>query len=514
MGLKTCVTGRSDYYHQLAVSEERSRSNIVWPPMPLQKFLETKAYHDHDYVARSKRRRVVDRTVHGDQLLGHRQADLILEPETPVYGAFNAVLQGAHLGVEFRISAHVGFLRSHGLLKEQGRLVSNVLVPPAPVYEGLVIDDYFCLAPVPVQECKEGSKRSLAYQHFCIAKKKYAQAGLTGSDPKDIVDEVVATVVGAQVDSRYQNVSQGILPVGAPAGKRLSLAWISAMAARHPCTTDALHSSLLGALVSAMCFRKGSMSILDGIFKVVPASEVNVEQPILRPLKRTVAEELILSAVLLPVLVSDAKLPFHPWIFATDASNHKGAVCRSHQRPSVVEPLWQSGDFKGASAALETWEHQLLHECLGERGEGICDGEARAEVLEHDGQGGQVQKPLAQYFDFIEVCGGSGVLSEAMHELGYVVGPIVDLTYSTQYDLVKWEVVEWLVDGPEPSCCCDCSRATLHHFLSSSLPSCPIRQSTQRLQSETVKSLVWKQVGFCMLDFDFCRSSCRSDGVA
>ena len=37
------------------------------------------------------------------------------------------------------------------------------------------------------------------------------------------------------------------------------------------------------------------------------------------------------------------------------------------------------------------------------------------------------------------------MLSEAMHNLGYVVGPIVDLTYSSQYDLVKWEVVEWLI---------------------------------------------------------------------
>eukprot|EP00435_Cladocopium_sp_Y103_P061748 s675_g23.t1 len=52
---------------------------------------------------------------------------------------------------------------------------------------------------------------------------------------------------------------------------------------------------------------------------------------------------------------------------------------------------------------------------------------------------------LRSFFDFIEVCGGSGVLSEAMHHRGNVVGPIIDLTYSAQYDLVKWEVVEWLI---------------------------------------------------------------------
>ena len=36
-------------------------------------------------------------------------------------------------------------------------------------------------------------------------------------------------------------------------------------------------------------------------------------------------------------------------------------------------------------------------------------------------------------------------MSEAMSSKGFVVGPIIDLTYSGQYDLVKWEVVEWLV---------------------------------------------------------------------
>ena len=394
MGVKTCVTDRSDYYHQLAVTEERSRSNIVWPPMSLQSFLETRAYHE--YVERSKRRRVVDRTVHGDQLLGHRQAELSLDPGTQVYGSFKAVLQGDHLGVEFGISSHVGFLQSHGLLREQGRLVSNALIQPAPVYEGLVIGDYFCLAPVPVHECKQLAEHSSAYQCFCTAEEKYAQAGLNGSDAKDVIDEVVATVVGAQVDSRFINVSKGILPVGAPAEKRLSLSWIAATASRYPCTTDALHSSLLGALVSAMCFRKSSMSVLDGILKVIPVNELNVEHPVLRPLKRAVAEEMILSAVLLPVLVSDIKLPFHPWIYATDASNHKGAVCRSRQKHEVVEPLWQSGDFKGACSGLETWEHQLLHEVLGERGDGVVDdkglqdGESLRGVWE-----GQVQKPLA-----------------------------------------------------------------------------------------------------------------------
>ena len=54
-------------------------------------------------------------------------------------------------------------------------------------------------------------------------------------------------------------------------------------------------------------------------------------------------------------------------------------------------------------------------------------------------------RPLAQLFDFLEVCGGSGVLSEKMAGKGFVVGPIVDLSFSLHYDLTKSRVLEWLL---------------------------------------------------------------------
>ncbi|CAK9023992.1 unnamed protein product, partial [Durusdinium trenchii] len=56
-----------------------------------------------------------------------------------------------------------------------------------------------------------------------------------------------------------------------------------------------------------------------------------------------------------------------------------------------------------------------------------------------------VERPLAQVFDFIEVCGGSGVVSEQMAMLGYTVGPIIDLSYSPHYDMTKTRTLEWLL---------------------------------------------------------------------
>ena len=77
---------------------------------------------------------------------------------------------------------------------------------------------------------------SEARRCFDTAKKVYQREGLLGSDQKGIIDEHVATFVGAEIDSRLKNVLANVLPVGAPASKRLALPWISAMACRYPCT--------------------------------------------------------------------------------------------------------------------------------------------------------------------------------------------------------------------------------------------------------------------------------------
>ena len=147
-GVKVCVTDRSDFYHQMMVSHERSRTNCVWPPMELGKFRGLKAWSS--YVDRaSKVSRPIDRNVHGDQLHGVRPSDKSVGDATLVFGAFNSVLQGDHLGVEYGIASHARFLEEHGLLADRGRLLSSSLVKPSSLYEGLVIDDYFSLAVVP-----------------------------------------------------------------------------------------------------------------------------------------------------------------------------------------------------------------------------------------------------------------------------------------------------------------------------------------------------------------------------
>ena len=123
-------------------------------------------------------------------------------------------------------------------------------------------------------------------------------------------------------------------------------------------TTDALNASLVGSFVSALCFRRSAMCLLDRLFGLVPPAELDTEKPVLRPMPRKAAEELVLGSVLLPVIASNIQAPVLENVFASDASNAKGACCEVDLPPEVANVLWQSGDFKGGYSRPEPFPHQ------------------------------------------------------------------------------------------------------------------------------------------------------------
>jgi hypothetical protein len=138
----------------------------------------------------------------------------------------------------------------------------------------LVIDDYFAIAQVPVGQLKtQGDAsfpRSKAHEAFRRAKDAYASENLKGSDLKDIIEQTMATVIGAEIDSRAELASKGLVAVGAPSQKRLALSWMCLEGASLAYTTDAFHASLAGSLVSAFCFRRCAMCLLSRVFAVIP----------------------------------------------------------------------------------------------------------------------------------------------------------------------------------------------------------------------------------------------------
>ena len=84
------------------------------------------------------------------------------------------------------------------------------------MFQGLCIDDNFYIAPVPLVQLSgpESAQPSPAKDAFDVAKKCYQNQGLQGSDQKDVIDAVQATVAGVEIDLRPMLVSQGLFRWG------------------------------------------------------------------------------------------------------------------------------------------------------------------------------------------------------------------------------------------------------------------------------------------------------------
>ncbi|CAJ1398946.1 unnamed protein product [Effrenium voratum] len=379
--LSVCMTDRSDFYHQLAVSPARAETNKLGPPIPSAALSGTNAYGS--LLSRLGLREPREQS--GDYLGSHSRARSCLIPEE-VNVCFKAILQGDHLG-------------------------------------GLVIDDYRPVGLIPA------SCRALA-----AAKSAYKAASLSGSDEKDIVDACQAKVAGAEIDSSPQNLDRGLCTVGAPREKRLALSALSLEVARLPATTDSLHQCLLGGWTSALLFRRPLMSILGTAFGLCPTGVSNQNEAKVVALPRPVAQELTLLAVLAPLAVSDLSATFGSTIYATDASDTKGGIVSAPCPVEAQRAMWRIDGRKGGYSRLLAKEEALLARC-------------HFYYSDEPGRIASVPspvRPLAQHWDFIEVCGGVGGVSKQMHNLGFVVGPVLDLSRSKEYDLGDDLVFEWL----------------------------------------------------------------------
>ena len=219
--------------------------------------------------------------------------------------------------------------------------------------------------------------------------------------------------------------------VGTPALKRFGLSWISLLVSQLSHTTDNLHLSLLGGWTSMLMYRRPMMSVLQHAFNLVPSAEVEPGHAKLVALPRKVSSELVLLAVLAPLMKTDISAPYASEVFATDASSTRGAVVSTEVTHDVYEALFRCCKSKGSYTRLLTKEEQLFSQ--------VGFGSVPPD-FEHR----PVPKPLAFRFAFIEVFAGSAKVTRYVEETGYSVGAPIDLSVSSEFDLRAQHVASWL----------------------------------------------------------------------
>ena len=433
--LSLSITDRRDFYHQLWATRARAVSNTLGPGLPPSLVEDTEAYK-HFLLRQATFR--FKRTQHGDHL------EKIANPQQGCAGtvgafskpgrssllwvSFQSVLQGDHAGVEIATSAHVGLLKRYGLLSEETMMRASRPSFSREVLEGLVIDDFFSISVDPKGTAKEKTASFKSYQK---AQEAYSKFDILGSPEKDIIAEPAGKAIGAYINCSEKVVQHGLCLVGAPPEKRLSLSLLTLHLCGLPYTTVSLHRCILGAWVSMLMFRRPMMNLLNRSFALVN-SYLACDDACLIPLPREVACELVLVAVLAPLMQTDIAVPFSPTIFATDASDSRGAICSTEATPELAQLLSKHCKTKGAYTRLQSEWTTLKRRVFAE------------DAIEEELAQTSLQKPLAFTFSFIEVFAGAARVTKCMGDLGVSCGPPLDLSFSSEYNLKSTHVLEWL----------------------------------------------------------------------
>ena len=219
------------------------------------------------------------------------------------------------------------------------------------------------------------------------------------------------------------------------------MSWLTLQLCQLNQTTDVLRLCVVGAWTSIAMYRRPLMSIFTAAHRLVDAALVESEHPRIVRLPRSVADELTVMSVLALLAVADVGALFEGRVFATDASEEKGAITSANVPITVVEKLWRSCKTKGAYSRLKT-QHEILLDRLGIRDEAAVDDTTQYDTLSAFQPG--PSKQLAFQYDFIEVYAGSARVSQAAARLGMRVGPPVDISYSGELDMTLTRVVAWL----------------------------------------------------------------------
>ena len=423
-----CVTDRKDFYHQAKISRQKAHLNCLPFSFKLSEFQGTEALKELMEI-KSRRSKKGTREMEGD-LYGVDRTALGVPLEEDAFPAFASLFQGDHLGVEFALSAHSALLADYNLLSESSQLQSKRPFPRGPLWEGLVIDDYFSIS----QERVGSDGDTLAFRCFKRAAQAYADHQVLGSSEKDVVNSDHFRVVGAEVDTGQRALSNGVALVGAPTDRRLSLAALSLRVARLPCISRALASRLSGAWTFVLMYRRCLTCILGEIFKLgviggQPDREV-IDLP------RSAVNEIVIASSLSFLAVSNVAAVYDKKVYATDASLSKGAVVSCVARPEVAEALWLGGDKRGCYTKLDDGFRAMLKT----HGFGTEDVD---EIVPEEMP--LPKRGLDFSFDFVEICGGASSVSKCAVALGLSVCPSIELSSSPCYDVKEIRLVQWVI---------------------------------------------------------------------
>ena len=267
-----------DFYHLFSVTRERALRNGLNILVPEAKCRKLRAYHREEHQGSRK-----------------------LVP------ALNTLAMGDCQAVELAQTCHLSLVWRRGILRPRDTLTLAGPPPRSRVFGGVLIDDFVCGEKCP-QDDRRGEPTAGASTADRLSE-AYVAEGLIPHPGKAFRDQLRASFWGADVDGE-SGLVRGSLQRAIP------LLYVLERVLNIGAVTPNLLQVITGSLISLFIYKRRLLSLLEEVFAVVQHHEAD-EILLLGPALRN---ELMLSALLLPLAVTNIRAEVLPEVCATDAS--------------------------------------------------------------------------------------------------------------------------------------------------------------------------------------------------
>ena len=331
--------------------------------------------------------------------------------DEPVFLALATLAMGDCCAVEIAQQSHHNVLRFlGGSMRADETVAYRKPFPRGDTAELLAVDDHVVAQKITRAEFYSRA-RARDTEIFEQAEKAYCDVQLVQHEKKRKRNLLQGVFLGAEVDG-------DVGFVGAPRHRTGVLMYLTCQLVFRGTSTAALLASIIGLWVHVLMFRRPALCILSAAF----ADAGHQPRDAVFALSRQTLNELAALVVLGPVLQSDLRIEYTPFLYAMDASPGGAGICRAPVAQHVIAELWRHTEQKGYYSKLESPAAALLREQGLEPAvpsempkPGFC-----AETL--------FPRPLQEgiLFDVLEVFSGSKVWTRAHVQLGSSAHPGVD----------------------------------------------------------------------------------------
>ena len=256
--------------------------------------------------------------------------------------SFKVVAMGDLNAVDISQQVHLEVLRDAGCMQDHEVLAFKHTLPASHCYEGLYIDDHIV---VQIVSSKKNRTKHTTYRDDKIleaSRSQYAKHGIPVSQSKAFSREPRFVAWGTEVCNQSGRV-------GAPIVKLRHLSELLVKACTLKTVSKRMMQQLSGLLIHPFMHRRMLMSLLSETFTWTETlSDIDS-----KPMPVSVREELIWSALCLPLAHSNIRWDISNRIACSDASLKMGGRCATSTLPEIAKTLYRFSEHRGEHIRLD-----------------------------------------------------------------------------------------------------------------------------------------------------------------